>query len=81
MNHAYIFRWGKDTFIMKAHWGNASDKILVNGRQNYGSVGDYDHSPRKVAQYILEQAAKSDGLDVNSQEIQNKIQQVLNGLD
>lgn len=81
VNNSYIFRWGADTYIINANWGNASDQILVNGRKFYGTVGDYDHSPRKVAQRILEQAAKASGLDIESQDTKRKIEQVLNGLD
>jgi len=79
--HSYHFRWGKDIFIMRANWGNAEDKIMVNGQQIYGTVGEYNHSPRKAAKCILEEAAIAEGLNPLDPTIQSKIEKILNGLD
>ena len=76
---AHIFKWGADTFIMKANWAEASSPIIVNGRQIYGNVGSFSHAPTKAARKILEEACLDDGLNVdeNEEDIEESINKMV----
>jgi len=79
--NSYIFRWGSDTYIINANWGNPSSNIKVNGRDINGNVGTFNHSPRKVAKHIIEECCNAEGLNLQEKQLQDKIEKVLNGLD
>ena len=81
MTSAYLFRWGIDTYIMRANWGDASSPILVNGRHIPNNVGYYNHDPKKVARTFMEECAVTDGEDVESEEVQKKIQKQLDSMN
>lgn len=76
MKNSYIFKWGADTYIMSANWANASDKILVNGRQ-HGSVGEFKHDPKNAARSVLALCCEFDGLDFYDVKTQKLIENAL----
>lgn len=80
MTSAYLFRWGIDTYIMRANWGDASSPILLNGRIIANNVGHYNHDPKKVARTIMEECAVTDGDDITSDAVQSLISKQLDSM-
>jgi hypothetical protein len=80
MNKAFLFKWGADTFIMKANWEEANAPIMVNGCHIKGNVGHYEHDPKKVARTILEKCAADDGLCLLDTETKKIIDKALKNM-
>jgi len=81
MSSAYLFRWGADTYIMKANWAEASSPIMVNGKHIINNVGFFRHKPKEAARSILEECCKIEGLDIENKETQQMIEKALEDIN
>lgn len=80
MKWSYRFKWGADIYIMSANWGNASDKILVNGRY-HGTVGEFKHDPKNAARSVLAMCCEFESLDWDDPKTQKMIEKSLKGIE
>lgn len=77
MSKAFLFKWGGDTFIMKANWSDASSPIMINGVHINENVGHFNHDPDMVARNIVEKRCTVDGLRIDDPKTQEMITKAL----
>jgi hypothetical protein len=80
MKTNHVFKWGADTYIMSANWANASEKIIVNGRQIYGCVAEFKHNPKNAARHILNLCCEFDGLHPDDDDTKAMIEKALTNM-
>jgi len=67
----YSTKWGSDTVIVSADWGEASSPVdgVSGGRQ----VADFRHSGSRALRAAIEECAEKDGMDLEDDDTIEKI--------